>query len=64
VLSVDDVNPLTELKRLAEALLGIEVGHEIIVLTWLHRARRNVRSAEPSCCPFELEVRACLEGFS
>jgi hypothetical protein len=26
------VNPLTELKRLAEVLLGTEVGHEIIVL--------------------------------
>jgi len=57
------MNPLTDLKRLAEALLGIEVGHEIIVLAWLHRARRNVHSAEPSCCSLELEVRACFEGF-
>ena len=28
--------------QFAEALLGIEVGHELIVITWLHEARRDV----------------------
>src|SRR5260370_3664952 len=28
--------------RFAEALLGIEVGHELIVITWLHEAKRDV----------------------
>ena len=28
--------------RFAEALLGMEVGHELIVITWLHQARRDV----------------------
>ncbi len=26
----------------AEALLGMEVGHELIVITWLHEAKRNM----------------------
>jgi tRNA-Thr(GGU) m(6)t(6)A37 methyltransferase TsaA len=30
-----------------EALGGIEAGDELIVLTWLHRARRNVLSVHP-----------------
>ena len=28
--------------RFAEALLGMEVGHELIVITWLHQAKRDV----------------------
>ena len=34
----------------ADALLGIEVGHELIVITWLHEAKRDVlkTSAERS----------------
>ena len=28
--------------QFAEALLGMEVGHEVIVITWLHEARRDV----------------------
>ena len=31
----------------AEALLGIEVGHELIVITWLHEARRDVLKGHP-----------------
>ena len=27
--------------RFAEALLGMEVGHELIVITWLHEANRE-----------------------
>ena len=27
--------------QFAEALLGMEVGHELIVITWLHEARRQ-----------------------
>ena len=33
--------------RFAEALLGIEVGHELIVITWLHEARRDVLKVHP-----------------
>jgi tRNA-Thr(GGU) m(6)t(6)A37 methyltransferase TsaA len=32
---------------LVEALDGIEAGEEIIVLTWLHRAQRDVLSVHP-----------------
>jgi len=28
--------------RFAEALLGMEVGHDLIVVTWLHEAKRGV----------------------
>jgi len=28
--------------RFAEALLGMEVAHELIVVTWLHEAKRDV----------------------
>jgi len=28
--------------QFAEAMLGMEVGHELIVITWLHQARRYV----------------------
>src|SRR5256885_10029955 len=33
--------------RFAEALLGIEVGHELIVITWLHEAQRDVLKNHP-----------------
>jgi tRNA (Thr-GGU) A37 N-methylase len=33
--------------RFAEALLGMEVGHELIVITWLHEARRDVLKNHP-----------------
>ena len=28
--------------QFADALLGMEVGHELIVITWLHEAKRDV----------------------
>ena len=33
--------------QFAEALLGIEVGHELIVITWLHEAKRDVLKGHP-----------------
>jgi tRNA (Thr-GGU) A37 N-methylase len=33
--------------QFAEALLGIEVGHELIVITWLHEAKRGVLKGHP-----------------
>lgn len=33
--------------RFAEALLGMEVGHELIVITWLHEAKRDVLTGHP-----------------
>ena len=33
--------------RYADALLGLEVGDEIIVITWLHRGNRSVRQVHP-----------------
>src|SRR3954453_16699871 len=33
--------------RFAEALLGVEVGHELIVITWLDKANRNVLKNHP-----------------
>jgi tRNA-Thr(GGU) m(6)t(6)A37 methyltransferase TsaA len=33
--------------RFAEALLGMEVGHELIVITWLHEAKRDVMKGHP-----------------
>ena len=33
--------------QFAEALIGIEVGHELIVITWLHEARRDVLKVHP-----------------
>ena len=33
--------------QFAEALLVIEVGHELIVITWLHEARRDVLKVHP-----------------
>jgi tRNA-Thr(GGU) m(6)t(6)A37 methyltransferase TsaA len=31
----------------ADALLGMEVGHELIVITWLHEAKRDVLKNHP-----------------
>ena len=33
--------------RFSEALLGMEVGHELIVITWLHEAKRDVLKNHP-----------------
>ena len=33
--------------KFAEALLGMEVGHQVIVITWLHEARRDVLKGHP-----------------
>jgi tRNA-Thr(GGU) m(6)t(6)A37 methyltransferase TsaA len=33
--------------RFAEAVLGMEVGHELIVITWLHEAKRDVLKGHP-----------------
>ena len=33
--------------RFTEALLGIEFGHELIVITWLHEAKRDVLKGYP-----------------
>ena len=33
--------------RFADALLGMEVGHELIVITWLHDAKRDVLKGHP-----------------
>jgi tRNA-Thr(GGU) m(6)t(6)A37 methyltransferase TsaA len=37
--------------QFAEALLGLEVGHELIVITWLHEARRDVLKNHPRSDP-------------
>lgn len=41
-----EVNP-----RVAEGLKGLEVGDEIIVITWFHRARRDVLQVHPRSDP-------------
>src|ERR1041385_9540176 len=33
--------------RFADALLGMEVGHELIVITWLNEAKRDVLKSHP-----------------
>ena len=33
--------------RFAEAWLGMEAGHELIVITWLHEAKRDVLQNHP-----------------
>jgi tRNA-Thr(GGU) m(6)t(6)A37 methyltransferase TsaA len=33
--------------RFADALFGMEVGHELMVITWLHQARRDVLQGHP-----------------
>ena len=35
----------------AEALLGLKVGHELIVITWLHQADRSVLKNHPRSDP-------------
>jgi tRNA-Thr(GGU) m(6)t(6)A37 methyltransferase TsaA len=35
----------------ADALLGLEVGHELIVITWLHEAKRDVLTGHPRSDP-------------
>jgi len=37
--------------QFAEALLGMEIGHELIVITWLHEARRDVLKGHPRSDP-------------
>jgi len=37
--------------QFAEALLGMQVGHELIVITWLHEARRDVMKNHPRSDP-------------
>jgi tRNA-Thr(GGU) m(6)t(6)A37 methyltransferase TsaA len=37
-----EINP-----QFAEALLGMEVGHQLIVITWLHQANRDVLKGHP-----------------
>jgi tRNA-Thr(GGU) m(6)t(6)A37 methyltransferase TsaA len=37
--------------QFSEALLGMEVGHELIVITWLHQARRDVLKGHPRSDP-------------
>jgi tRNA-Thr(GGU) m(6)t(6)A37 methyltransferase TsaA len=37
--------------RFAEAILGMEVGHELIVITWLHQADRTVLKNYPRSDP-------------
>src|SRR5262245_18722192 len=38
---------LEVLPSLAKALKGLQVGHDIIVLTWLHQAGRRVLQVHP-----------------
>jgi tRNA-Thr(GGU) m(6)t(6)A37 methyltransferase TsaA len=33
--------------QFADALLGMEIGHELIVITWLHEAKRDVLKGHP-----------------
>lgn len=37
--------------QFAKALVGLEVGHELIVITWLHEARRDVLKNHPRSDP-------------
>ena len=37
--------------QFAETLLGMEVGHELIVITWLHEAGRDVLKGHPRSDP-------------
>lgn len=37
--------------QFADALLGIEVGHDLIVITWLHQADRSVLKNHPRSDP-------------
>ena len=38
-------------KRMEPAIDGLQIGYEIIVLTWLHRARRDELVTHPRCDP-------------
>jgi len=40
--------------RFAEALLEMEVGHDLIVITWLHEAKRDVLQNHPRNDPNRL----------
>ena len=37
--------------RFAEAIEGIKAGHEILLLTWLHRAERDILKVRPRSDP-------------
>ena len=37
--------------KFADALLGMEVGHELILITWLHEAKRDVLTGHPRSNP-------------
>jgi tRNA-Thr(GGU) m(6)t(6)A37 methyltransferase TsaA len=37
--------------QFADALLGVEVGHELIIITWLHEADRSVLKNHPRSDP-------------
>jgi tRNA-Thr(GGU) m(6)t(6)A37 methyltransferase TsaA len=37
--------------QFADALLGMEVGHELILITWLHEAKRDVLKGHPRSDP-------------
>jgi tRNA-Thr(GGU) m(6)t(6)A37 methyltransferase TsaA len=37
--------------QFAEALLGLRVGHELLVITWLHEAKRDVLKGHPRSDP-------------
>ena len=40
--------------QFAEALLGLEVGHGLIMITWLHEAKRDVLKGYPRNDPSRL----------
>jgi tRNA (Thr-GGU) A37 N-methylase len=45
--------------QFAEALLGMEIGHELIIITWLHQARRDVLTGHP-CSDEAARSLACF----
>ena len=50
--------------RFAEALLGMEVGHELIVITWLHEAKRDVLKGHPRNDPSSSAHRRFLHALT
>ena len=50
--------------RFAEALLGMEVGHELIVITWLHEAKRDVLKGHPRNDPVPSAHRCFLYALT
>ena len=56
--------------RFAEALLGVEVGHELIVITWLHEASATcsrdipatMRAARSPACFTRAHLRARIRS--